>query len=145
NGTPNLVDRFVVAAGNTYGVGAVGGASTHTHAVPGLSIPALSVPGLSVPGLSVPGLSGGSLAFSRNINVIGGGNTSGGTLYFPLDSGNSSSGNMQPLSWSGTTGTGTTGTGTTGTGATDTSTTGAGTTGSASTLPPYYALCYIMK
>jgi hypothetical protein len=145
NGTPNLLDKFVVAAGNTYSVGAVGGATTHTHSVPGLSIPGLSVPGLSIPGLSVPGLGGGTLAFDRNVNVIGGGNTTGGTLYFNLSSGNSTSGNMTPLSWGGTTATGTTGTGTTGTGATGTGTTGAGTSGSASSLPPYYALCYIMK
>jgi len=32
-GTPNLVDRFVVGAGNLYAVTAVGGALTHTHAV----------------------------------------------------------------------------------------------------------------
>jgi len=33
NGTPNLVDRFVVGAGSTYAVGATGGATTHLHAV----------------------------------------------------------------------------------------------------------------
>jgi hypothetical protein len=145
NGTPNLMDKFVVAAGNTYSVGAVGGATTHTHSVPGLSVPGLSIPGLSVPGLSVPGLGGGSLAFSRNISIIGGGSTSGGSYYLDLTQANSGSGNMEPLSWGGTTGTGTTGTGTTGTGTTGTGTTGAGTSGSASSLPPYYALCYIMK
>lgn len=30
NGTPNLTDRFVVGAGSTYTVGAVGGEATHT-------------------------------------------------------------------------------------------------------------------
>jgi len=33
NGTPNLVNRFVMAAGNTYGVGDVGGASNVTLTV----------------------------------------------------------------------------------------------------------------
>lgn len=31
NGTPDLRDRFIVGAGNTYAVGATGGAATHTH------------------------------------------------------------------------------------------------------------------
>ena len=31
NGTPNLVDRFIVAAGATYAVGATGGATQHNH------------------------------------------------------------------------------------------------------------------
>ncbi len=30
NGTPNLQDRFIVAAGNSYAVGASGGSATHT-------------------------------------------------------------------------------------------------------------------
>jgi hypothetical protein len=39
NGTPNLQDRFIVGAGNTYEVGATGGANTksisHTHSYSG--------------------------------------------------------------------------------------------------------------
>jgi hypothetical protein len=31
NGTPNLKDRFIVGAGNSYAVGGTGGSSTHTH------------------------------------------------------------------------------------------------------------------
>jgi len=31
NGTPNLVDRFVVGAGSTYSVNTTGGSTTHTH------------------------------------------------------------------------------------------------------------------
>lgn len=30
NGTPNLTDRFIVGAGDTYSVGATGGENTHT-------------------------------------------------------------------------------------------------------------------
>lgn len=33
NGTPNLVDRFIVGAGNSYAVGATGGEATHTLTV----------------------------------------------------------------------------------------------------------------
>lgn len=33
NGTPDLRNRFVVGAGDTYAVGAEGGALTHTHTV----------------------------------------------------------------------------------------------------------------
>jgi hypothetical protein len=42
NGTPNLVDRFIVGSGNTYTTGDIGGADTndtqHTHGHTGLSI-----------------------------------------------------------------------------------------------------------
>ena len=31
NGTPNLLDRFIVGAGNSYAVGAAGGATSHAH------------------------------------------------------------------------------------------------------------------
>lgn len=31
NGTPNLMDRFVIGAGSSFGPGAVGGTSTHGH------------------------------------------------------------------------------------------------------------------
>jgi microcystin-dependent protein len=31
NGTPDLRDRFIVGAGNSYAVGAAGGATTHNH------------------------------------------------------------------------------------------------------------------
>jgi hypothetical protein len=35
NGTPNLTDRFVVGAGNSFGVAQVGGSGSHTHLTPG--------------------------------------------------------------------------------------------------------------
>jgi len=31
NGTPNLTDKFVIGAGNSYAPGATGGSFTHTH------------------------------------------------------------------------------------------------------------------
>jgi len=33
NGTPNLLDRFVVGAGKIYAVGATGGSTQHSHVV----------------------------------------------------------------------------------------------------------------
>lgn len=35
NGTPDLRDRFIIGAGNTYTAGATGGATTHTHTYSG--------------------------------------------------------------------------------------------------------------
>lgn len=35
NGTPDLRNRFIIAAGNTYTVNSVGGSSTHTHSITG--------------------------------------------------------------------------------------------------------------
>ena len=34
NGTPNLADKVIVAAGATYAAGASGGSATHDHALP---------------------------------------------------------------------------------------------------------------
>jgi hypothetical protein len=39
DGTPDLRNKFIVGAGNTYAVGATGGASTHTHGATGLVSP----------------------------------------------------------------------------------------------------------
>ena len=38
NGTPDLRNRFVVGAGDTYGPGMSGGAATHSHTISGLNI-----------------------------------------------------------------------------------------------------------
>lgn len=37
NGSPNLVDRFLVGAGSTYSLGATGGATAHSHTISGTS------------------------------------------------------------------------------------------------------------
>ena len=52
NGTPDLRDRMVVAAGGAYAVGANGGAATHTHA--GHSNHVREVAGLQLTYLSFP-------------------------------------------------------------------------------------------
>ena len=44
NGTPNLVDRFVVCAGSAYGVGYSGGAATHYHTTQGHTLTVAEMP-----------------------------------------------------------------------------------------------------
>lgn len=85
NGTPNLKNRFIVGAGDTYAVGATGGAITHLHS------------------FSVT-ISGGLSAGNVIANVA-----PAGVLSPSFNSG------------------------------------GGGNTNLGNGLPPYYALCYIMK
>lgn len=113
NGTPNLRDRFVVGAGSTYAVGAVGGSKdavvvSHTHTA------TVTDPGHSH---TVP----------QTVYVeTGSGNFVGGS------NGATPEGSINPATTTNTTGV-TVGISTTGVSATD------------ANLPPYYALCYIMK
>ena len=138
NSTPDLRDRFVIGAGNTYAVGATGGTTSHTHTIPALTVPALSIPSLSIAGLTIPSLtvsgttSDGSNSTGRVAAVNG-----CCSNYF------SSPGHTH--TFSGTTAATTTGTGSTTANTTGTGTIAANTSGSASSLPPYYALAYIMR
>jgi microcystin-dependent protein len=121
NGTPDLRNRFVVGAGSTYAVDATGGSAdaivvSHTHTATSTSTSVVTDPGHDH---TVLAAGGGATVNRINANV-----TSGGL------------------------GDGATNTETTGiTVATTTSTTNAsaGTSGTNANLPPYYALCYIMK
>lgn len=150
SGTPNLRDRFVVGAGSTYAVGATGGAATvalaeanlpsHTHGV----------------------------SITTGTNSVG--HTHGGTTdsagphsHGYLDSTGQGAGTLVGLNYSGGGSQFSYRTGTTDAGGAHTHgfTTGgasanhthlvSGSTGSAGSgtahenLPPYYALCYIMK
>jgi hypothetical protein len=115
NGTPDLRDRFVIAAGSTYAVGATGGTAdaivvAHTHT-------ATSV--VTDPGHihTIPLVNSGAAA---NNGPLFGGNGGGG-------------------SYTQNTNTATTGI----TVATTNQSTGS--TGTGANLPPYYALAYIMK
>ena len=115
NGTPDLRDRFVVAAGSTYAVGATGGSAdaivvSHTHTATSTVTDAGHTH-------TVPQQNSGTFA---NSGPIPGGNGGGG-------------------SYNATTGFATTGI----TVATSNAT--AGTSGTGANLPPYYALAYIMK
>ena len=115
NGTPNLKDKFIVGAGNTYAVAATGGSAdaitvSHTHT-------ATSTSTVTDPGHlhSIPG------------NYNGGGGNPGGDI-------NSGASGLN-------TGSNTTGI----TVATSTTNASTGTSGTNANLPPYYALAYIMK
>ena len=61
NGTPDLRNRFVVGAGDTYAVGGTGGAATHTLTVP-------EVPSLTV---TIPTVNNNSGAGTTNVAVEG--------------------------------------------------------------------------
>ena len=131
NGTPNLQDRFVVAAGSAYAVAATGGTAdsvvvSHTHGATSTSISSssssVSDPGhahsYTGPILASPGTGGGS---------CGGQRLTSATTY--------------------TTGAASTGIGVSTSTSTTTSTSiaTAGVSGTGQNLPPYYALAYIMK
>ena len=110
NSTPNLQDRFVVGAGNTYAVGATGGSAdavvvSHTHSTT----------------VSDSGHSHGWSYSNRLLYSGGGGN---------------------PNTYPGGAANQTTSSATTGISVTANST---GVSGTNANLPPYYALCYIMK
>jgi hypothetical protein len=120
NGTPDLRDRFVVGAGSTYAVNATGGSAnavvvSHTHSA------SVTDPGHQhAYRLDV---NGASIAFVGNQGNLGGATLPEGT------------GTQASISTS-----------------TQTSTTSisvsnasAGVSGTNANLPPYYALCYIMK
>ncbi len=100
NGTPDLRDRFVVGAGNTYSVGAKGGEATHTLTVAEMPLHTHGVPtnsttnGSYTTGYGV-GAPNTKLAAGSRVELV---NTSA-----------------------------------------------RGTTSSHNNMPPYYALCYIMK
>jgi hypothetical protein len=123
NGTPDLRDRFVVGAGSTYAVDATGGSAnaivvTHDHT------------------LSASGTTAANGNHQHNVFSTGGAplriNT-GDDGRFTGDSGNNDIG---PTATAGSHDHTVTVTGTTAS---------AGNSGTNANLPPYYALCYIMK
>ena len=63
NGTPGLQDRFIVAAGGSYGVGATGGQSTHSHGAGSFNLDQNSTGGSHITNMSAHGvsISGGKL------------------------------------------------------------------------------------
>jgi hypothetical protein len=116
NSTPDLRDKFVIGAGNSYAVAATGGSKdaivvSHTHT-------ATSTSSVTDPG------------HTHNFNQQIGGTAGGGIL--PLTTGSSASGYIV----ANTTGI---------TVSTSTTNASAGSSGTNANLPPYYALCYIMK
>ena len=118
NGTPDLRDRFVVGAGSTYAVDATGGSANAIVVSHSHTASSSSTSVVTDPGHNH--------SIIQQEAVGAGGNTG-----------------YRDIGGSGTTGTNTTGI----TVATTTTTTvdTAGTSGTNANLPPYYALCYIMK
>ena len=121
NSTPDLRNRFLIGAGSTYAVGATGGSAdatipAHTHALTGASTDTHNLSGSLVASKPQAATGAFSVVGGQGGGADGGQSTAG--LYTLADSHN------HALS-----------------GSTD-------STGSSATnanLPPYYALCYIMK
>jgi hypothetical protein len=118
NSTPDLRDRFVVGAGSTYAVGNTGGSANAiavSHTHTATSTSTVTDPG-----------------HTHNVLNTRGGNPDGGAPYI---AGATIAANSDPTA-SNTTGI---------TVATATTVASAGSSGTNANLPPYYALCYIMK
>ena len=114
NGTPDLRDRFVIGAGNTYSVAQTGGSAdsivvSHTHT----ATSSVTDPG-HAHNIAANAGGGSSFAFDAASNFIA--NT---TAFFSLSQTTGISVATNILS--------------------------SGTSGTGANLPPYYALCYIMK
>lgn len=116
NGTPDLRNRFIVGAGDTYAVNDTGGSAdaivvTHTHTATSTSVVTdpghKHTAGQSVSSGPVGGFYSGAAEGSTNFETTT--NTTGITV------------------------------------ATTTTNASAGTSGTNANLPPYFALCYIMK
>ena len=150
SGTPNLMDRFIVGAGSTYAVGATGGAAT--VALAEANLPS-HVHGISFTsgGESQGHVHGGTTndagihqhTVPSNVDNLGV-NTGNGTAGISgadlriVDSFTASSGNHSHGFTTGGNNVGHTH-------AINGSTQGAGSGTAHENLPPYYALCYIMK
>jgi hypothetical protein len=115
NGTPNLLDRFVVAAGNQYAVAATGGSKdaivvSHTHT--------------ATSSVTDPGHSHSYGGRNPSVNVAYAG--TGGDPYFATTQNLTTASSVTGVSVS-------------------TSIASSGASGTNANLPPYYALAYIMK
>lgn len=128
NGTPDLRDRFVVGAGTTYAPGATGGAATHNHGV--------TVDGTALTTAQLP-----SHNHTMFANVASDTDLSGATSVAYRTT--SSPGESEYVLSTGGATAATLGlTGSTGSGDTHAHT---ASSANASSLPPYYALAFIMK
>lgn len=117
NSTPDLRDRFVVGAGNTYSVGATGGSNTGTDTV--------NISGSDTVSITVSGTAEAYTGYSENSTHFANYWNSLRTIQYNYSRGKIS------LPFSGT--------------GTDTVNISGSDTVSIDNRPPYYALCYIMK
>jgi hypothetical protein len=156
NSTPDLRDRFIIGAGSTYAVNAIGGSGDHTHTISGTSggtaITEAQMPAhdhlTTVSGHShdllvwwegfngAPGDDGRGDALNRNNSALAGEDNARGGSYRPTN------GNGTRLVADAPTLAGTSNS--KGSNQAHTHTFSA-TTASTNNLPPYYALAYIMK
>lgn len=147
NGTPDLRDRFIVGAGNAYSNGAVGGSSTHTHtgsiANSGDHTHPLAVDGHALTVSELPSHNHGCGVTNGSSGIFNHGTITASPdgTHHPNDDPSSASG-VEGLTTSVGDGTAHTHTG-------NTTNSGAHTHDftlvAGNNLPPYYALCYIMK
>ena len=120
NGTPDLRNRFVVGAGSTYAVDATGGSAdaivvSHTHT-------ATSTSTVTDPGHTH--VERGLNAQGNGSNQPSGAGVGAGTFDYAVSTASNTTGITV---------------------ATTTTNASSGTSGTNANLPPYYALCYIMK
>lgn len=157
NGTPNLLNRFIVGAGATYAPLAEGGTTTHTHSGSvdsggahshSLTIDAHALTIAEIPShrhtILGPEVASGEFEFNSVVDAetpIGAESHTGGDTEYSL---NGTAGNVADRAGSGLTGGGA-GHTHTGAAASSGAHTHTITTGAGSSLPPYFALCYIMK
>jgi hypothetical protein len=117
NSTPDLRDRFVVGAGNSYSVGATGGSNTGTDTV--------NISGSDTVSITVSGTATGYTGYTEQSTHFSNSWNSLNRVYYNYSRG------VMSLPFSGT--------------GTDTVNISGSDTVSIDNRPPYYALCYIMK
>lgn len=138
SGTPDLRDKFVVGAGSTYAVGASGGAATHTHTQ--------GATGAEAAHTHTQGVTGAGGSHTHSFSGTTGGPSTSELAVNAGASFNSFALATHTHSYSGTSGAEATHTHTNPTTAAGSSHTHTNpTTDAGSSLPPYYALCYIMR
>ena len=125
NGTPNLQDRFVVGAGSIYAVGATGGEATHKLTVAEMPSHNHS---LSLSGLTCNSAGSHSHTFTYAYDGPSGGQSISGSSSYEMQTRTTSTsgGHTHTISGYGSIGS-------------------SGSGNAHNNLPPYYALCYIMK
>lgn len=126
NSTPDLRDKFIVGAGSTYAVNATGGATTGTPTINSYTLTTSDIPSHSH--------AAGTLAVTGTIPTFN--NTQISTPHLSACGNVNAGTSTVPVTMAAMTGS----TATAGTGGGHTH-----TASSMSILPPYYALCYIMK
>lgn len=142
NGTPNLRDKFIVGAGSGYAVGATGGRSVvelaHAHSTQDHVLASVEMPAHSHT-VSDPGHSHPFSDYAGQKATRGGPGSSGNGVYFQVAGGPDQPYHSVAGSWAGITIENSGGNVAHNHGSTTS------TLGSTNILPPYYALCFIMK